>query len=95
MDLLQVNRPDAGFFGAQKSGCTYQHFTMAGGQIDAEMTCSRGPTQMHMTMQGTYSPDSYIVHVTNQGEMAPGKTMSTTLAMEAHRVGECNGTEEK
>jgi hypothetical protein len=91
----QVNRPDAGFFGAHQSGCTYQHFTMAGGQIDAELTCNRGAVQMHMTMQGTYSPDSYSVRVINQGEMGPGRTMSTTMAMEAHRVGNCNGTEEK
>ena len=90
----QVNRPNAGFFGAQESGCTYQHFTMAGGNIDAEMTCNRGAMQMHMTMQGTYSPDSYNIRVTNQGDMG-GRPMSTTMAMEARRVGECNGTEMK
>ena len=52
----QVNRPNAGFFGARESGCTYQHFTMAGGTLDAEMTCNRAPMQMHMTMQGTLQP---------------------------------------
>jgi Protein of unknown function (DUF3617) len=90
----QVNRPNAGFFGAHETGCTYQHFTMAGGTLDAEMTCNRAPMQMHMTMQGTYSPDSYAIRVSNQGEMAPGKTMSTTMAISSRRVGDCNGTEE-
>jgi len=91
----QVNQPNASFFGAHQSGCTYKHFTMAGGRIDAEMTCNREAMQMHMTMQGTYSPDTYNVRVTNQAEMAPGRTMSTIMAMEARRVGECNGTEAK
>ncbi len=89
----QVNRPNAGFFGSQGSGCTYQHFTMAGGTIDAEMTCDRAPTQMHMTMQGTYSNDNYSIRVNNQGAIAPGKTMSTTMAIDSRRVGDCNGTE--
>ena len=80
----QVNRPNAGFFGAQQSGCTYQHFTMAGGNLDAEMTCNRNGMQMHMTMQGTYSPDSYNVHVTNQGDMG-GRQMSTTMAMDDNK----------
>ena len=90
----QVNRPNAGFFGSHQTGCTYQHFTMAGGTIDAEMTCDRAPMQMHMTMQGTYSNDNYTIHVNNQGTVAPGKTMSSTMSIESRRVGECNGTEQ-
>ena len=89
----QVNRPNAGFFGSQGSGCTYQHFTMAGGTIDAEMSCNRASMQMHMTMQGTYSNDAYSIRVNNQGAMGPGRTMSTTMAIDSRRVGECNGTE--
>jgi hypothetical protein len=89
----QVSRPNAGFFGSPGSGCTYQHFTMAGGKIDAEMTCSREAMQMHMTMQGTYSNDIYSIRVNNQGAMGPGKTMSTTMAVDSRRVGDCNGTE--
>ena len=90
----QVNKPNAEFFGSHGSGCTYQHFTMAGGTIDAEMTCNRAPMQMHMTMQGTYSTENYSIRVNNQGEIAPGKTMSTTMAVDSHRVGDCDGTEE-
>lgn len=90
----QVNRPDAGFFGASQSGCTYKNFSMTGGRIEAELNCNREGMQMHMTMQGTYSPDSYDVKVTNQADMG-GRQMSTTMAMNARRVGECNGTEVK
>jgi Protein of unknown function (DUF3617) len=90
----EVNRPNAGFFGNHQTGCTYQHFTMEGGKIDAEMTCGRTAGQMHMTMQGTYDADTYSMRVSNQGSMGPGKTMSTTMAMTAHRVGECTGKED-
>jgi hypothetical protein len=90
----EVNRPNASFFGSREPGCTYQHFTMEGGQIDGEMTCTHGSLNMHMKMNGTYAEDSYAMHVTNAGEIAPGKTMSTTMSMEAHRVGDCTGKED-
>ena len=89
----EVNRPNAGFFGSHETGCTYKHFTMAGGKIDAEMICDRSAGQMRMTMQGTYDADNYTMRVSNQGTMAPGKTMNTTMAMTAHRTGECTGKE--
>jgi Protein of unknown function (DUF3617) len=89
----QVNRPNAGFFGSHETGCTYQHFTMSGGQIDAEMTCNRPNMQMHMTMKGAYGEDTYAIAVTNEGTLAPGKTMSTSMTMTSHRVGDCTGKE--
>jgi hypothetical protein len=89
----EVSKPKADFFGSHETGCTYQHFTMAGGTIDAEMTCAKAGGQMHMTIQGSYDTETYSVRVDNEGMLAPGKKMSTIMAMTSHRIGECTGKE--
>ena len=95
----QADRPGAEFFQKGATGCTYDHFTMADGKLDAEMTCKRGPGNAKMTMVGSYSADSYDVKVTSQSEMGQsamkGETMKMVMAIASHRVGECNGTEAK
>ena len=91
----QANRPDASFFQKAATGCTYDHFTMAGGKLDAEVTCHRGPAPAKMTMQGSYGTDNYAVRVSSQTKMSTGAQMNMTMAITSHRVGECNGTEAK
>jgi hypothetical protein len=90
----QADKPDARFFQKAAAGCTYDRFTMAGGKIDALMTCKpgAGPTQMAMT--GTYGEDIYDLKITGSGEMAKGMPMRIGMAVTSRRVGECNGTEE-
>lgn len=91
----QANRPDASFFQKAATGCTYDHFTMAGGKLDAEVTCNRGPGPAKMTMQGSYGEDNYAVRVSSQTNMSAGAQMKMTMAISSRRVGECNGTEDK
>ena len=95
----QADRPSAEFFQKGATGCTYDHFTMADGKLDAEMTCKRGPGNAKMTMLGNYSADSYDVKVTSQSGLGQsemqGETMKMVMAIASHRVGDCNGTEDK
>lgn len=90
----QADRPNAEFFQKGATGCTYDHFTMADGKLDAEMTCKRGPGTAKMTMLGSYSADSYDVKVTSASAMQ-GETMKMVMSIASNRVGECNGTELK
>ena len=91
----QAERPNAAFFQKEASGCTYKHFTMAGGKVDAEMVCDRGQGQQQtMTMSGTYSDERFDMHMSSQGTMARGMTMNMTMSVKAERVGECNGSEQ-
>lgn len=90
----QVNQPDGGFFAGGAEGCTYKHFTMAGGKVDAEMTCGKDMYQQNMTMTGTYSDTSYAIKVNSKAEVQPGKPMTVALAVASKRIGECDGKED-
>ena len=91
----QAAKPDASFFQKSAPGCVYNNFSMAGGKLDAQMTCpaGRGPTQM--TMSGTYGEDDYSLKIVGKGELQKGMPMTMSIAVAMHRVGECNGTEQR
>jgi hypothetical protein len=86
---------DGNFFQKAAPGCTYEHYTMADGKIDALMTCppGHGPTRMAMT--GTYGNDVYNISIKGSSEMAKGMAMNIEMAVTSRRVGECDGTEPK
>ncbi len=75
------------------NSCSFAHFRMKGGRIDAEMTCSapEGPGTLTMTQKGSYSPDSYDVTstLTRAGGTAPGENSTMTMKVSAKRTGEC------
>src|SRR4051794_18101670 len=52
-----VAKPKEDFFAGKNKECRYNHFTMGGGKIDAEMKCGKGSGSQTMRMAGTYSPD--------------------------------------
>jgi len=89
-----------GFFtGAKDNHCTYDHFTMAGGKIDAAMICKESVGTMKATMAGSYTPDSYHFDMQSTTE-APGAgaaqgpgAQKMTITIDAKRTGECRGDE--
>lgn len=83
-----VKSPKAGMFGGDKS-CRYDHFTMAGGTIDAKMTCEAAGQKRDMTIRGNYSPDSYHTEVTSTG----GQAGTMAMTIDAKRAGACTGKE--
>jgi hypothetical protein len=91
----QVKQPKADFFGTAEKNCRYDHFTMAGGKIDAALTCTREGTTQNMQMAGTYSPDAYSMVMTMSSSGAgPMSGMKMRSHVEAKRVGPCDGKEE-
>ena len=86
---------DGSFFQKAAAGCTYDHYTMADGKIDALMTCppGRGPTRMAMT--GTYGNDVYNISIKGSSELSKGQAMNVEMSVTSRRVGECDGTEPK
>lgn len=83
-----VKSPKAAMFGGDKS-CRYDHYTMAGGTIDAKLTCEAQGQKRVMTVKGTYSADSY--HIESTADAGPMGKMSSTI--DAKRTGECTGKE--
>jgi len=89
----EVKKPSPDFF-AGNDQCRYDHFTMGGGRIDAEMRCSQeGATQV-MEMAGTYSPDAYSMRMTSRSEGGGAAgTIAMRMKVEAKRVGDCTEKE--
>lgn len=79
---------------ADDKSCRYDHFTMAGGTVSARLRCDRGEAgRMAMTMNGTYSPDSYRMDMDSTAEGgSPMGAMAMKMSVEARRVGQCKGT---
>jgi len=84
----QAAKPSGKFFNRQADrNCRYDRFNMGGGKIDAVMRCAAPAGSMSMTIDGTYSPDSYSTHVSMN--MQGGQSMTMKMRSEAHRIGEC------
>ena len=91
----EAQQPSEQFFAQNNSQCRYQHFTMRGGEIDAQMRCSQGEATQVIEMEGSYSPNSYDMRMTTRFEGAPEPASGMRLQMrvDAQRVGQCDGTE--
>lgn len=98
----EAEKPDGSFFGQENENCRYDTFTMAGGKIDATMTCKDknkgeggegGSGEAKMTMVGTYAPDSYDMAMTMKGKAPNGNAMNIEMAATSKHVGDCKGDE--
>jgi len=94
----EVKRPKEDFFaGKRNKDCRYDHFTMSGGKIDAALRCEGQPEggAMNMTINGTYSRDSY--EATMAMDVSGGREggMKMRSHSESHRVGQCTAAEIK
>lgn len=73
--------------------CSYQRFSMAGGKIDAMLTCSGGDKggKSEIAMSGTYTADSYQtateMKITNA--QMPGGAMTMKAKSSGKRTGDC------
>jgi hypothetical protein len=85
----EAEKPSAEFFQGKDSGCTYEKFEMAGGKLDAVMTCKGGGQSQHMTMTGEYGEEAYQFRATADGEVQPGMPMSMVMTVSSKRTGEC------
>jgi len=62
--------------------CRFTRYTMAGGRIDAALTCQGNLT---VEMTGSYTPTSYAI----TSDAAKGKTIRMTTRTVGKRVGGC------
>lgn len=90
----EARRPKEDFFAGENKNCRYDRFTMAGGKIDAVMKCTAEGATQTMTMQGSYSPNTYNMQMTMQGGGENVAGMSMKMRVDAKRVGQCTGKED-
>jgi hypothetical protein len=89
-----VEKPAGKFFGQDNDKCKYDSFVMSGGRIDAKMSCKSPEGTQEMTMNGVYTPETYVMTMAIKGEHGGGKAMNMTMGMTAKRIGECTGKED-
>ncbi|MEQ7873844.1 DUF3617 domain-containing protein [Sphingomonas sp. ASV193] len=72
--------------------CRYDHYRMAGGQLDGAMRCTNPHGSQELSFKGSYSPDSTDVTVTNRIVNAadPSGSLAMTVNMKGKRVGACD-----
>ena len=88
-----VKKPKEDFFGADKS-CHYDHFAMGGGKIDIQMVCKEGPTQTTNIAAPTPQPVTrWTCRCSGGGGEQNG--MSMKMHVDAQRVGQCTGKENR
>ena len=88
----EAERPSADLFtGQEKSNCTSNGFSTAGGRIKGSMTCTGGddmPGTATIEMSGTYGPQSYDISQTMTSR-SEGAEVRIKSRMTGRRVGEC------
>lgn len=85
-------KPSTDFFGGDKS-CTYEHFAMTAGKLDAKMVCRGDGIDRTMTSAGTYGSDSYRIAVASKGEGRSPMGMEMAMTVTGKRTGACAADE--
>lgn len=93
----QAKNPGEDFFAGADKSCRYETFQWGDGKVDVQMRCASDGSSQAMKLAGTYTRNSYNLEMLVQGQGGrPGPVQQVTMKMrvDAHRVGECNGTEQ-
>lgn len=90
----QAEKPAADFFAKDAKDCTYDHFTMGGGKIDAKMRCGQGGRGVAMAMTGAYDSDSYDMTMNTQVDSGGAGPMTMTMKVASNHAGACRGDED-
>ena len=87
----QAAKPGDGFFNQDTRNCTYKHFRMADGKLDALLACGANGEES-AAMKGTFDPTHYNIALTNKTAVG-GRSMTMTMDVESRHAGQCRGDE--
>jgi hypothetical protein len=95
----QADKPASDFFtNAKNTACQPQSYSMAGGKLNAVMTCEdkNTPGKMTLTIDGLYTPTTYDITSTMETTGGPaGGNMKVTAKTQGKRVGDCDAAPAK
>jgi hypothetical protein len=87
-----VSKTDGSLFQQAPDDCKYERFSMGGGRIEGVLACT-GDQKINMTMNGTYTAETYDLTMNTQTDMGGGRKVKMDMIVTSRRTGECNGTE--
>ncbi|MET0307992.1 MAG: DUF3617 domain-containing protein [Sphingomonas sp.] len=86
----QADKPQSEMFAGKNNDCTFDHYTMAGGRLDAKMTCKAAQGgSMTQTIAGTFTDTSYAL--TSEMNAAGPQPMHMKAKVNGTRIGACKG----
>ena len=92
LSKAEAEKPAADFFAKDAKDCTYDHFKLGGGKIDAKMRCGADGRSVVMTMNGAYDSDSYDMMMETAVD-GGGTPVTMKMKVASNRVGDCRGDE--
>jgi len=91
MTASQLSAPGPSFFSGNKdANCTSQNFSMSGGRLQGTLQCEVAGTTQRMTMDGQFTPTSYVVNQRIESTIN-GMATEQEVRVTSHRVGDCPG----
>lgn len=86
----QANKPQAEMFTGKDSGnCTFDHYDMSSGKIDAKLNCKNPQGgKMTQTISGTFTNTGFALESEVHSEGGPG-AMTMKVKTTGTRIGEC------
>lgn len=92
----QAARPNADFFNKEAGDCTYEHFTMGDGKLDAKMVCGKGGEgSATVEMKGDYGPEHYSMAMATRAEGGAQGAMTMRMKVDSRHAGACRGDEDQ
>ena len=89
----EAAKPNAAFFNNAEKSCTFDHYTLGGGKLDATMRCGAGAgRKADVTMKGDYAPDHFSIDMVSATSDQAGR-IEMHMAVDSKFAGACNGTE--
>ena len=88
----EAARPGASFFNKDAGNCTYHHFKMENGEIDALLTCGAKGTET-AAFKGRYEPRHYAIDMTTKSNIG-GRSMTIAMSLDSKNTGQCRGDEQ-
>lgn len=91
----EAAKPAASMFsGGAGMNCTYDHFSMSTGAMDAKMTCKQGPVVAVSSVKGSFAADGFHMDLTTDSKgVGPMGSMTMAATIDAKRTGPCTGKE--
>lgn len=85
-----VDKPAGEMFNKGMENCTYDHFTMGDGALDAKMTCKMNRQTVTSALKGSFGPESYQVASTTEMDQPGIGHLVTRTRIDSKRVGDCD-----
>lgn len=93
LSKADAEKPAADFFAKDAKDCTYDHFKLGDGKIDAKMRCGADGRSVVMTMNGAYDRDSYDMMMETAIDGGDDAPVTMKMKVASNRVGDCRGDE--